>query len=464
MREVRMTFGQHLEELRKRILLALLYVVVGVAAALYFEKPLMEITLKPHQRAFRNAQKSKLLDRLDAHLEELRGVGESPDDSGEDARFSAEDWQVLFKEEVKRKAVLRELSEPFESFAGELEQLLPSLPQEERASFEEAYRRQGARLAAAIEERFATAGELESVSEIPRRFKVLRDNLLALKSGSEQTDDILLGGWGRGSLDGPIEELDKFNKLLASRRDEVGDSEVTVEDIEKLVSAREAAGAGRPVIETEFLEMLRGFDEIVEGMQATEEARIMVISYLEQFYTHLKVAIIFGLLFTFPLVLYEAWKFVGAGLYKNEQRYVLTFLPFSLVLFTLGAFFGYTILIPVALTFLATWGGADIDLAFTLGNYIGLFFTLTLVLGLVFQTPLVMVFLNRIGLVDVQGFRKSRRLAILIGFIASAFLTPPDPISLLLMAGPLILLYEIGILICRLMNMTGSRDDEEDED
>jgi Tat protein translocase TatC len=190
----------------------------------------------------------------------------------------------------------------------------------------------------------------------------------------------------------------------------------------------------------------------------------MVISYLEQFYTHLKVAIIFGLLLTFPFVLYEAWKFVGAGLYKSEQRYVLTFLPFSMVLFALGAFFGYAILIPVALTFLATWGGADIDLAFTLGNYIGLFFTLTLVLGLVFQTPLVMVFLNRTGIVSVQGFRKSRRMAILIGFIASAFLTPPDPFSLLLMACPLVLLYEIGILVSVLMNLARKRNDEEDED
>ena len=159
MREVRMTFGQHLEELRKRILFALLYVVVGVVVALAIEKPLMQITLKPHQQAFRKAQKKKLLERLDTHLEDLRAIGVSPDDSGEGGRFSDTDWQVLFKGEGKRKAVLRELSAPFESFAGKLEQLLPSLPQEERALFEEAYREQGASLAAAIDERFATLGE-----------------------------------------------------------------------------------------------------------------------------------------------------------------------------------------------------------------------------------------------------------------------------------------------------------------
>ena len=75
------------------------------------------------------------------------------------------------------------------------------------------------------------------------------------------------------------------------------------------------------------------------------------------------------------------------------------------------------------------------------------------VLGLVFQTPLIMVFLNRVGIVSVEGFGKSRRMAIMIGFVLSAFLTPPDPFSLLLMAAPLVLLYEVGILVCRLLNL-----------
>ena len=82
-------------------------------------------------------------------------------------------------------------------------------------------------------------------------------------------------------------------------------------------------------------------------------------------------------------------------------------------------------------------------------------------LGLVFQTPLIMVFLNRTGIVPVDGFRKARRMAVLIGFIVSAFLTPPDPFSLLLMAGPLVLLYEIGIIVCRLLNI-GKRKEDED--
>jgi len=453
MREVRMTFGEHLEELRKRILFALLYVVVGVVVAVSFEKPLMEITLQPHQRAFRNAQKSKLLERLDTQLKELQAFEAPPGAPGEAVPgVSLTDWQVLFRGEIRRQAIIRELSEPFSNFADELEQILPSLPEAERLRFEESYRKQGELFAGKVAERFATLGELEPVSEIPRRFRVLEEKLKALKGAEPETDDWLLGGWG-DDLDDPITRLAAFNEILTQRKEEVRASAATIEELEQ--SSRDST------IKTEFLEALRGFDEIVEGMQATEEARIMVISYLEQFYTHLKVAIIFGLLFTFPLVLYEGWKFVGAGLYKSEQRYVLTFLPFSMVLFAIGAAFGYLILIPTALKFLATWGGADIDLAFTLGNYISLFFTLTLVLGLVFQTPLVMVFLNRTGIVAVDGFRKARRMAILIGFVVSAFLTPPDPFSLLLMACPLVLLYEIGIIVCRLLNI-GKRKEDED--
>jgi sec-independent protein translocase protein TatC len=163
------------------------------------------------------------------------------------------------------------------------------------------------------------------------------------------------------------------------------------------------------------------------------------------------VAVIFGIFLALPLVLYELWKFVGAGLYPHEQKYVVTLLPFSLGLFVGGALFGYFGLIPVGLEFLAGWGIEDVDLNITLGSYVGLFFTLTLILGLVFQTPLVMIFLAKIGIVDVQGFRKARRVAIFVGVCLAVVLTPPDPFSWSLMAAPMILLYEVGIVACRFL-------------
>jgi len=182
-----------------------------------------------------------------------------------------------------------------------------------------------------------------------------------------------------------------------------------------------------------------------------------VIDYTENFSSYLKVVMVFGVFFAVPFILYELWKFIGAGLYLHEQRYVVTFLPFSLVLFLAGGVFGYFIMIPVGLEFLAGWNAADVELNFRLGNYVGLFLTLTLILGVVFQTPLVMVFLNKLDIVSVDVYRRARRVAVFIGVCLAVVLTPPDPFSWSLMAVPMILLYELGIIVCRLL---GSRTPE----
>src|SRR5690606_20241615 len=110
------------------------------------------------------------------------------------------------------------------------------------------------------------------------------------------------------------------------------------------------------------------------------------------------------------------------------------------------------VLIPVGLEFLASWGDTDIEMNFALGSYGGLFLTLTLILGVIFQTPLLMVFLNKIGLVSVHIYRRARRGAIFAGVCLAVVLTPPDPFSWSLMAVPMILLYELGILVCQLLS------------
>jgi sec-independent protein translocase protein TatC len=108
-------------------------------------------------------------------------------------------------------------------------------------------------------------------------------------------------------------------------------------------------------------------------------------------------------------------------------------------------------MIPLGLRFLSGWGLQEVRIGFTLQNYIGLFMMLTLILGLVFQTPLIMIFLSKIGIVKVGMFRRARRIAIFAGVCLAVVLTPPDPVSWSLMALPMILLYEIGILACAVM-------------
>ncbi len=132
-------------------------------------------------------------------------------------------------------------------------------------------------------------------------------------------------------------------------------------------------------------------------------------------------------------------------------------MPFSLLLFATGVMFGYFAMIPIGLRFLASWGSADVNLSITLENYVGIFLTMTLILGLVFQIPLVMIFLTKIDVVTVSGFRRLRKPAIFVLFCGAAVITPPDPITLLLMAGPLVGLYEVGIIVSAIINRQRDR-------
>lgn len=446
MQEVRMTFGEHLEELRKRILFCLLYLVIGVALAMIYEKDLMKIALGPHKRAYSSAQKTRLLERYRRILDGIEPLQTlTPQAATLDGRALVVGrirWEILYAADVELREAAEGLTAPFETFAENVDTMLPSVPEGERSRLKEAMRKLGDGVSLGIIAKFAPQEAVEATADIPRNLKRLEEEFrdFAVKHSTGGLRELI--SWG-DELDELTERFGALNKFIDDRRQQVLESDITLEQIHESTTETGIGAA--------LMDVHKRLSGILTDMKSAHRAEIMVISYLEQFYTHLKVAIIFGLLFTVPFILYEMWKFVGAGLYIHEQRYVVTFLPFSLGLFAVGTYFGYEILIPVALTFLAGWGDANIDLAFTLGNYITLFFTLTLVLGLVFQTPLIMVFLTKINLVDVSGFRRFRRPAMMCGVVLAAILTPPDPISLLLMAGPMILLYEFGILVCQFL-------------
>lgn len=176
---------------------------------------------------------------------------------------------------------------------------------------------------------------------------------------------------------------------------------------------------------------------------------IQVLKYQESFFAHLQVALISALILTMPYIIYQMWLFAAEGLYSHEQRYVRLFLPFALLLFALGVLFGYFALIPLSLQFLARYGGGDIRVGITLSSYISLFFSLTFVCGLVFELPLAMLLLDKIQIFSTRHYLDHWRHFILGAFVLAAFLTPPDAVTQLLLAGPMISLYFLGILICR---------------
>ncbi len=176
---------------------------------------------------------------------------------------------------------------------------------------------------------------------------------------------------------------------------------------------------------------------------------LQVLSYQEGFYAYIKLCLMTAVFLAYPVILYQIWKFVEAGLYKKERRYVRIFAPISFIAFILGVLFGYFFLIPFGLQFLIKVLGGGIQPIITMSQYISLVTMLTLALGVVFQLPLVMLFVSRIGMLKAEDFIKWRMYSILIIFILAAVITPPDPFTQVMTALPMIILYEIGILIIR---------------
>jgi len=179
--------------------------------------------------------------------------------------------------------------------------------------------------------------------------------------------------------------------------------------------------------------------------------RPITLNVQEAFMIYLKVAVVSGLVFAFPWIAYQMWLFVAAGLYEHEKRYVFIFLPTSMFLFSLGAVFCYFAVFPFVLEFLLDFN-SKIGVApqLRLSEWISFALVLPVMFGISFQLPLVMYFVERMGFVTVKGYREKRRLAILIIATLSMFLTPADPMSMIMMMVPLIILYELGIYFCRL--------------
>lgn len=173
----------------------------------------------------------------------------------------------------------------------------------------------------------------------------------------------------------------------------------------------------------------------------------------------MKVAMWFAVLFGGPFYLWQLWSFIAVGLYPHEKKAVYAVLPSSLGLFAVGLWFGFAVLVPLALPILITWVPGDlVQPTITLEEYFGTVSTLTLLMGFVFQLPLLMWLLVRVGLVEAEWLGRSRRMAIVIVLIFSAIMTPPDVVTQILVAIPMVGLYEIGMLLAKRAQRARERD------
>lgn len=178
----------------------------------------------------------------------------------------------------------------------------------------------------------------------------------------------------------------------------------------------------------------------------------ITLTVQEAFLTYIKVSVVAGLVLSAPWLFYQIWMFVAAGLYPHEKRYVYVFLPISTILFLTGAAFCFFVVFQFVLDFLLGFNSMlGTAPQIRLSEWISFAIMLPVMFGLSFQLPLVMLFLERITVFEVKTYRERRRMAILVISIASMLLTPSDPMSMMLMMIPLCLLYELGILMCSMM-------------
>ncbi len=240
-------------------------------------------------------------------------------------------------------------------------------------------------------------------------------------------------------------------------------------------------------LQTEYAERIKGGADVTVGSDFEKEVRedfedgwpevwelrsiagptgaLLFLQADGGFFLRMRVCFWLALFVTGPFILWELWGFIASGLYNNEKRMAYAYFPISLILFFGGVLFGYFVLIPYALYFLNLDGLGLDGFEFRMGAdyYLGFLKGLSLALGFVFQLPIVMVALSRMGLVDPKAYSKFRKHTLVAALIVGALLTPPDPITQLLMAGPVVLLYELGLRVAHLVwkEPLVSLDDEE---
>lgn len=213
------------------------------------------------------------------------------------------------------------------------------------------------------------------------------------------------------------------------------------------------------IADTLFLFLLGPFERAAGGI---ESVRLIYTAPQEFFFTKLSVALFAAICFAFPIIAAQIYAFIAPGLYKKERGAFLPYLVATPILFVIGASVMYYGVLPLALAFFLAQevsgiGSATIEMLPRVSEYLGLIMTLLLAFGVCFQLPVVMTLLASIDIVDSEKLKSWRKYALVAILVVAAFLTPPDPISQLGLALPLLLLYEISIISVRIIERRRAR-------
>ena len=194
------------------------------------------------------------------------------------------------------------------------------------------------------------------------------------------------------------------------------------------------------------------WEEIVKLLvRSVPDINLIAVELTETLSTSIKVSMITGVVLASPVMLYQAVMFVAPGLTGKEKRYLFAFLPGTLLAFAAGVTFGYFVLFPPLLSFLLGHGGDFIEIQPRVSSIVGQLMRLLFALGIAFETPVVMYLLALLGLVNARKFSQFRRYWMVVAFVLAAIITPTvDPVNQAFVAVPLLVLYELGILLARL--------------
>ncbi|MCR5813029.1 MAG: twin-arginine translocase subunit TatC [Desulfovibrio sp.] len=201
------------------------------------------------------------------------------------------------------------------------------------------------------------------------------------------------------------------------------------------------------------------FDALVNPLLAVlpEGSHPIYTTLPEGFFTRMFIALVVGVFVASPVIFYQVWSFIAPGLYDEEKKYIIPIAFLSALFFIGGGLFCFFIVFPFVFTFFISFATESIIATPKVSDYLDFVLKLLIAFGLIFEMPLFSFFLSRLGIVTANGMRKMRRYAVLIIFVVAAILTPPDVVSQLLMAGPMLILYELSILIAALFGRKSPR-------
>jgi sec-independent protein translocase protein TatC len=230
----------------------------------------------------------------------------------------------------------------------------------------------------------------------------------------------------------------------------------------RLIASFVAMGVGFAICyafkERLFLFLARPLEE-----RLPEGSTLQYISIPEAFLTYLKLSLFGGFVLALPVIFYEVWRFVAPGLYEREKRYLVPFVLLSMIFFLGGASFCYYIVFPFVFQFFMSFSGDSLLAMPAIRQYLSFATRLLIAFGLVFEMPIFFFFLGRIGLVSYKGLARQRRLAVVLVFLGAALLTPPDVVSQMMLAGPLMILFELSIQIVRITGKKADEDADQEE-